>query len=106
MHEDLNTPKCLGALFKLLNEEQGDAISSALPDLSRLLFALGIQLFDSDSTPDTDTPDEIVALAERRWISKKQRDFATADALREEVRSRGWTILDRKDGYDIHKQNP
>ena len=106
LHEDLNTPKCLGALFKLLNEEQGDAISSALPDLSRLLFALGIQLFDSDSTPDTDTPDEIVALAERRWISKKQRDFATADALREEVRSRGWTILDRKDGYDIHKQNP
>ena len=106
LKEDLNTPKCLGALFKAFNETAGENICRDLPSLSQLLFALGIRLFTDSPTPDAEAPEEITLLAEKRWESKVKRDFATADALREEIRSMGWIILDRKDGYDIQKQNP
>ena len=104
--EDLNTPKCLGTLFKAFNETEVETISHNLPSLSRLLFALGIRLFTDSPPPDTEIPKKIVLLAEQRWKSKREGDFATADALREELQSMGWIILDRKDRYEIQKQNP
>jgi cysteinyl-tRNA synthetase len=40
----------------------------------------------------------VVALAERRAAARAARDYAAADALREELSTAGWSVLDRPDG--------
>jgi cysteinyl-tRNA synthetase len=119
LHDDINTPSALGALFTLVNHRN----PSGLPgnQLNSVLFALGLRL---DEKPDSKviiqqgmnsdevakklgvSPDSIkalLALAEKRWAAKKAKDFAGADALRKELTAAGWSMLDGKDGYKLER---
>ena len=49
-------------------------------------------------------PDEIVELAKQRADAKANKDWATADTLRNQIDAAGWTVLDGKDGYKIVKK--
>jgi cysteinyl-tRNA synthetase len=42
-----------------------------------------------------------VALAAKRWTAKQSKDFAGADALRQELTAAGWSMKDAKDGYSL-----
>ena len=55
--------------------------------------------FDEDEAPE-----EVKALAQKRWEAKKARDFATADSLRTQISTLGYEIKDAKDGYKILKK--
>jgi cysteinyl-tRNA synthetase len=95
--DDLNTPAALGALFTLVR--RGPARADA-PSFDRVLFAFGLKL-DAPASHPIPVPDEVRALAERRWAAKKAKDFAAADALRAEIAAAGWHMLDAKDGYKL-----
>lgn len=41
---------------------------------------------------------EVRAIAERRAAARADKDFATADALRDELAAAGWTVVDDADG--------
>ena len=43
--------------------------------------------------------DEVVALAKKRIEAKKKKDFALSDRLREEIKSKGFNIIDLPDGF-------
>jgi cysteinyl-tRNA synthetase len=45
-------------------------------------------------------------LAARRAAARRERDFATADALRDELASLGFRMVDRPDGYDLEPIEP
>jgi cysteinyl-tRNA synthetase len=66
------------------------------------MFALGLNL-EAATVPKAEAPAEVKALADRRWAAKQAKDFATADALRKEIATAGWSMLDRKDGYSLEK---
>ncbi len=103
LHEDLNTPGALGALFTTINHMPTDAGTAAdVTAFDRAMFALGLKL-DAPAAPKADAPAEVKALAERRWGAKQAKDFAAADALRKEIAAAGWSMLDRKDGYSLEK---
>ncbi|HYJ60510.1 MAG TPA: glycosyltransferase [Actinomycetota bacterium] len=51
-------------------------------------------------------PPEIVALAERRAAARAARDFAAADALRDELLAAGWAVTDGPDGWDLSPAGP
>ncbi|BET68477.1 cysteine--tRNA ligase [Opitutales bacterium ASA1] len=97
LHDDLNTPAALGALFSIVNK--GSA-GLDLPSFDRVLFALGLRL-DAPEAPKAEVPSYVNTLAERRWAAKQSRDFNAADALRAEIQAAGWQMLDRKDGYSL-----
>ncbi|MCC5021299.1 MAG: cysteine--tRNA ligase [Candidatus Synoicihabitans palmerolidicus] len=97
LHDDLNTPGALGALFSLVNRDPS-GIDAATFD--RVLFALGLDLTPPEAPPVA-IPAEVTALAEKRWAAKQAKDWPAADALRAEITSAGWTMKDRKDGYDL-----
>ena len=103
---DLNTSAALGNLFsslKILNAnppEEKDALI-ALSELASLLAALGIEPEFTDSSSDSEIPEDIQKLAEERWQAKQSHDWPTADLIRNELFDKGWKILDRKDGYDV-----
>ncbi|MBI5692556.1 MAG: cysteine--tRNA ligase [Verrucomicrobia bacterium] len=97
LHDDLNFPGALGALFGLLNSQPPAALNAAQFD--RVLFALGLDL--TAAPAPAAVPAEITALADRRWTAKQAKDWATADALRKELAAAGWSMLDRKDGWSL-----
>ena len=49
-------------------------------------------------------PTNIQELAQKRLEAKKNRDFATADDLRNQIDSFGWTIKDTVDGFQLIKK--
>jgi cysteinyl-tRNA synthetase len=48
-------------------------------------------------------PEEIKELAEKRKIARKEKDWETADKLRDEIKEKGFEIEDTKEGYLIKK---
>ncbi len=102
LRHDLNLPACLGELFRALNSnpERRDDVHG----LRKILFALGFELdLDGDRSHAPEIPETVRTLAEARWAAKQEKDFARADALRDEIHASGWSVLDRKDGYDLVK---
>ena len=48
-------------------------------------------------------PVQIVALAEARNAAKKAKDFKHADAIRDELKAKGWIIEDTAKGIKLKK---
>ncbi len=102
LQEDLNTPGCLGQIFTVVGENGEVSPHQAREDvcgLAKILHALGIVLFVPK--PELGVPAAIADLGARRWAAKQAKDFAAADRLRQELTAAGWTMLDRKDGFDL-----
>ncbi len=95
--EDLNTPGALGALYTIINRGT-EGVDQASFD--RVIFAFGLDLSEI-AAPEVSIPDDITALAEKRWAAKQSKDWSAADALRAELTTAGWSMLDRKDGYSL-----
>lgn len=102
LQSDLNIPGCLGQIFTVVGEKDSLTPEQARQDvvgLAKLLHALGLQLFTAKAT--TSIPPEVAELAAQRWAAKQTKNFAQADQLRQALTQAGWTMLDRKDGYDL-----
>ena len=53
-----------------------------------------------------DVPVEIRDLAERRAAARRSRDWAAADALRDELLAAGWKAVDSGTMYDLERAAP
>jgi cysteinyl-tRNA synthetase len=51
-------------------------------------------------------PDEVLAAAHERSKARAERDWATADRLREEIEAAGWTIVDRGTDFALSPAAP
>jgi cysteinyl-tRNA synthetase len=102
LRDDLNIPAALGTLFSAIasfdpESESTDADFAAFEQILKVFgFNLRIAL-----RADRVIPENVVALAEKRWAAKKVKDFKAADALRAELTAAGWSMLDGKDGYKL-----
>jgi cysteinyl-tRNA synthetase len=105
LRDDLNVPMALGWLFDAANQfdfsdkDKPYLYQFEVAALSRLMFALGFDLFAP--TTKAAVPAAIAALAEKRWGAKQAKDFAAADALRKELAAAGWSMLDSKTDYKL-----
>jgi cysteinyl-tRNA synthetase len=101
LSDDLNTPGALGALFTAINAFDARAATAAdRAAFDRAMAVLGFNL-PAGAPGAVAVPEAVDMLAKRRWDAKKAKDFATADALRGELASAGWSMLDGKDGYRL-----
>lgn len=87
IHDDLDTSVALSVLLKVKNIEQAVRLDAVL--------GLGIQ---SALTSEDVIPPEIRELTQKRFEAKRQKDYVTADALRVQIESKGYKLLDDKDG--------
>jgi cysteinyl-tRNA synthetase len=104
LFDDMNTAAALGVMWNSLKADSANA-KADLAALKTVLYALGISPIPAEEAAPTadEIPAEIRDMAQARWDAKKNRDFAKADELRKALTAKGWTILDRKDGFDIKK---
>jgi hypothetical protein len=56
--------------------------------------------------PATDVPAEIRDLADRRAAARRARDWAAADAIRDELLLAGWKVVDTGTLYDLERAAP
>ncbi len=99
---DLDTPKCLGEIFTTIGKLDAEALRVELQGLSRLLYVLGLKLFTEEKSAH-EIPEEVRQLADERLAARQAGDWSKADTLRDRIQSKGWRILDHKDGYELEK---
>ena len=107
LEDDLNTPKAMAELFAVareLNKTEDAATRQALAatllaagNLLGLLQADPEEWFAGSAEGELDAA-EIEALIEKRAAAKVDKDFATADAIRNQLAEAGVTIQDGPDG--------
>ena len=51
----------------------------------------------------TAVPEEILALVQKRAQAKAEKNWAAADAIRDELTGKGWSVKDTKDGPVVEK---
>ncbi len=107
LDEDLNISAAWGTVFEWVRETNkriaenslGAAeAASALAAWEKVDSVLGI-----GTKSDTEIPAEILALAEARTAAKKAKDFKRADAIRDELKTKGWVIEDTAKGPKLKK---
>ncbi len=118
MNDDFNSPKALSYLFEIFKKMQkklDNNDASVVRDYNGVKLAYKVLgLFKNDTKnvldfisqkQDNDLPEVVLQMAEKRWQAKQNRDFAQADNLRGELLKMGFVILDKKDGYEVKKQD-
>lgn len=94
---DLHVPNALAVAWKMARDKElGPADKLALILEFDTIFGLGL----AAATQSRSLPDELTALIARREQARADRDWATADALRDELRAKGVAIKDRPGGTD------
>lgn len=91
--DDLNTPKALAYLHKLIAKNTAEGKQ----ELAVCCNFLGILEEKHIIDP------KIHKLAQQRFDLKKNKDWAKADSLRKEIEALGYQILDKKNGFKIVK---
>ncbi|OUU43456.1 MAG: cysteine--tRNA ligase [Verrucomicrobia bacterium TMED56] len=110
---DLNTPEALGRCFRLIRElseafergelqGQNDKLDAVRKGFQATCDAFGLVIIPK-SFEAINVPDEIEAIAKRRWEAKISKEWSTADQLRNELLAEGWTVKDLKDGFELAK---
>ena len=106
LEDDLNTPQALAVAWNMLKD---DSLSPA--DKRATLLAmdqvLGLDLANAKSVSISldELPTEVQKLVEEREAARKAKDFAAADALRENIREAGFEIEDGDVGPHFTKKN-
>lgn len=106
LHDDLNIAGALGELNKWLNANPapGEGDSAALRAVDRVLGLLELPRGMTTQTsigvfgPGVEHDPEVEALLVERAEARARKDFARADAIRDEIASRGLAIKDAPGG--------
>ena len=54
---------------------------------------------------EEEIPQEILDLVEKRKAARKNKDFALADSIRDEIVSKGYIVEETRQGVNIKKSN-
>jgi cysteinyl-tRNA synthetase len=102
LDEDLNIAGAWGVIFEWVrdtnrrlaeNSLDAAAAASALATWEKLDSVLGV-----GALAEVEVPPELNALLEARQAARKARDFKRADAIRDELKAKGWVIEDTPKG--------
>ena len=109
MDDDLNTADALTDIFELVKvantlsqsgKVSGKAMTVAKDKILELTDTLGIELFKEE---ESGIPQDILDMVETRAQAKKEKNFAEADRIRDELKARGYSVKDTPNGPQVEK---
>jgi cysteinyl-tRNA synthetase len=100
LREDFNTASALAHLNEWIRDATSPSLQPGGGDehLREMLSVLGLERL---LAPPRRAPDAVRELAERRERARGERDFLTADRLREQIAALGWEVRDGPVGFDL-----
>ena len=107
MDDDLNTADAIGALFDLVRAcntfvtepRGGAAIDAAKALFDQLTGVLGLLQHKQEEA----MPEEALRLLDERQQARKAKDFARADAIRDQLKEMGYAVEDTAQGPKLKK---
>lgn len=110
MENDLNTADAISALFELVRDCNTITSGNTLGSKEHIAFAKGI--FDElcgvlgllYQKKDDEIPQEVLDLVEQRKAARKAKDFAKADAIRDQITAMGYVVEETRQGTKISKK--
>lgn len=92
---DIGTPAVIAGIWKMIKDEivsDADTVATIL-DIDAVL---GLDLYNQAQISDEQhIPEEIQALFDKRALARSQKDWATADSLRDEIIALGYEVKDK-----------
>ena len=102
LDDDLNISAAWGAVFEWVRETNRRLAENSLGATDAAFALAAWEKVDSvlgiGTKSGADIPAEILALAEARTAAKKAKDFKRADAIRNDLKVKGWVIEDTAKG--------
>ena len=95
--DDLNIPSALGVLWTMLKEPASKNVYETALQFDKV-FGLSL---DKVKEEKAEIPADIIEKAEKMQLARKEKDYATADAIRNELALLGYIVKNTKDGYEI-----
>ena len=97
MNDDLNTPRALQVLWKLVRDEEAQG---KIGTIKRMDKVLGLDLLKFKQVK---VPKQIQDLIGERENARKSKNWKKADKLREKIRKLGYSIDDTKKGAKVKR---
>ena len=109
MDNDLNTALAVTALYDVLKADTTDRTKLALLGEFDRVLSLGLleeaekARRAAEASEEETLPAEVQALVDERKAARKAKDFARADALREEIAKLGYAVEETRQGTKVTK---
>ena len=107
LDNDINTALGITALYDVLKADTNAATKLALAEDFDRVLSLGLIAHAeklAQQSEQEDIPADIMALVEERAAARKAKDFAKADALRDEIAAKGYIIEETRQGTKIRRK--
>ena len=100
--DDFNTPKALAEVFELVGEANRGEVpkDAAAVALAEMLELVGLSTL-TQPQKGAEGDGRATELMREREEARAAKDFARADALRDELAEMGWTVRDSADGPSL-----
>jgi len=95
MDDDLNTPKALQTLWKLVRDKKAQGKIKTIKEMDKVF---GLKLLEKDNIK---IPKEVKKLAEERFKFRKEKNWTKSDKLREKINKLGFIVDDTDKGWKI-----
>jgi cysteinyl-tRNA synthetase len=102
LDDDLNVSKAWGIVFDWVRNAN-KALAESKPSPAAAAAALAFwnrvdAVFGIGTVAEADAPPELIELLDERQAARKAKDFKRADAIRDELKAKGWVIEDTPKG--------
>lgn len=100
INDDLNMPVAMSVVWDVIKYPKKSKKIAEL--LIKFDSVLGLKIEEPIELLEKRIPKEIVKLAELRKKARENKDWAESDRLRDEINSKGYSIKDTKNGYELN----
>ena len=102
LDNDLNTSLGLTCVYDALKADTNDATKLYVISEFDKVLSLGLIGAEEEKSADSEANAEIEALIEQRTKARAEKDWATADAIRDKLKEMKVVVEDTKDGIKWH----
>ncbi len=95
MDDDFNTPNALQVLWKLVRDEGAEGKFRTIREMDKIF---GLNLLKKEKLK---IPKKVKDLLKEREKARRDKNFKLSDQIREEIKDRGFQVLDGKNGQEI-----
>ena len=105
--DDLNSSMAITVLYDMLKDDMSDATKYALAESFDEVLSLNLTtahaVKEADNSVDAELESYVLAKIEERKAAKKEKNFALADAIRNELLEKGIVLEDTREGVKWKK---
>jgi cysteinyl-tRNA synthetase len=104
LDDDLNTPEALAIFFDWVRKTNALIDSNSLRDIEIISAVNFIEKFNSMFdliVEKSDVPSEVIKLVNEREEARKNKDWAKADSIRNQILELGWIVEDTPNGFEL-----